>query len=252
MTSAETILDLMEKGLRTSLSFENRGLDRYLIHTGYRLYDGDELHIVLKKDSGEWILSDEGHTMMWLSYEDYNLTDSRTSTLNKTLASNCAELVDGRIIIRCEGREPSACLQSMVQALLQTADLIYLNKQTIRSTYQEDVRSMLTEQLGELCKFNERIVKGNEEYVIDAVIDAKCPIYVFFVSNRERCKDALVTMLSLGLRYNMEFVSLAFMDDSVDIKVEDRRKIVNQTDKIFFGTPKEAVGRYFHKMGISA
>ena len=46
------------------------GLDRYRVLTPFRFDDGDHLAIVLKRDGDEWILSDEAHTYMHLTYEN--------------------------------------------------------------------------------------------------------------------------------------------------------------------------------------
>ena len=44
------------------------GIDRYYISTPFTFEDGDELVIILKKEKDKWILTDEGHTFMHLSY----------------------------------------------------------------------------------------------------------------------------------------------------------------------------------------
>lgn len=42
--------------------------DRYRIETLFVLPDGDHVTLILKKDGDDWILSDEGATLMRLSY----------------------------------------------------------------------------------------------------------------------------------------------------------------------------------------
>ena len=44
------------------------GKDRFLVFTPFHFNDGDQLVIVLKKMGGRWVLSDEAHTYMHLSY----------------------------------------------------------------------------------------------------------------------------------------------------------------------------------------
>ncbi len=119
MISAETILDSMNHGQR-NITFKRLDTNRYLIGTGCCFPDGDELHIVLKRDGRDWILSDEGYTMMWMSYEG---RDS-IAVLDDALCINGAELSDGRIIVRLVDRSVSDCLQSMIRVLSQAADLL--------------------------------------------------------------------------------------------------------------------------------
>ena len=53
------------------------------------LDDGDELHIVLKITDDDIVITDEGHTMMWLSYEDFKFTPTRESMFRKIISQNC-------------------------------------------------------------------------------------------------------------------------------------------------------------------
>jgi hypothetical protein len=118
------MLESIRKSLCSGVDIEERGMDRYVIHTDHTYPDGDELRIILKKQDGQWMLTDEGHTMMWLSYEepDHN-SASRNNFMLRTPASNHAELIDGRICIKFEQNEVRGAIHSMIQALIQTADL---------------------------------------------------------------------------------------------------------------------------------
>lgn len=52
---------------RVSITLE--GTDRFRVFTPFILDDGDHLSIVLKREHGAWVLSDEGHTLMRLIYD---------------------------------------------------------------------------------------------------------------------------------------------------------------------------------------
>ena len=38
----------MKASIYSNISFETRGIDRFLIHTGFDFPDGDEINIILK------------------------------------------------------------------------------------------------------------------------------------------------------------------------------------------------------------
>lgn len=122
-------IDLMAGSLRSGLcsrvSLEPRGVDRYLIHTGLTFPDGDELHLVLKEKDGRWVITDEAHTLMWLSYEGLDISGTCWDVLDTALSSNSVSFDDGRMYIDCTGRDAGQCLVSMVRAVLRTADLLY-------------------------------------------------------------------------------------------------------------------------------
>ncbi|NLL94617.1 MAG: DUF1828 domain-containing protein [Thermoplasmatales archaeon] len=237
MAEIEKMMETMKESIRTGVSFEARGIGTYLVHTGFTYPDGDELHIVLREKNGEWVLTDDGHTMMWLSYEDFNLTETRSAALGRTLASNHAEMTDGRIRIPLGDRDPGAVLKSFIQALLQTADLLYLDRQNVRGTFSEDVKDLFRETFGEGCEFDKKISNGGETYDVDVYVPGNLPILVFAVANQERCINAAYAILALTVEKKEGFASLAIVDTSANIRAEDRNRIANRSDKIFFDVP---------------
>ena len=53
----------------SKLRIDAEGVDRFRVSTPFRFDDGDHLVVVLKREAGHWILSDEGHTYMHLTYD---------------------------------------------------------------------------------------------------------------------------------------------------------------------------------------
>ncbi len=52
-----------------SVTVEAAGRERYRVFTPFHFNDGDHLVMVLRRENGHWLLSDEGHTYMHLTYE---------------------------------------------------------------------------------------------------------------------------------------------------------------------------------------
>ena len=50
------------------ISLLKEGIVRYRVFTPFRFDDGDNISILLKKENGKWALTDEGHTIMHLTY----------------------------------------------------------------------------------------------------------------------------------------------------------------------------------------
>lgn len=117
-------INTIKKIICSSYNFEEYGIDSYLVHTGYTYHDGDELHIVIKSEGDRIKITDEGHTLMWLSYEEYNMTPSRKDQYQRILSENNTLDDRGRIyVIYDDIKETSAYLKSIIQTLLQVADL---------------------------------------------------------------------------------------------------------------------------------
>ena len=60
--------DFIDK-VSTKVRLSADGEERFRVLTPFHFDDGDQLVIVLKKVSGRWILTDEAHTYMHLTYD---------------------------------------------------------------------------------------------------------------------------------------------------------------------------------------
>ncbi len=113
---------LFKKSVCERLGLEDLGGGDYLVHTDKYFDDGDEPHIVLRTEGG-MSLSDEGHTVMWLSYDNYDLTPARGRILNRIAAQNNVHFEDGRITVSVKTPDDlGSSLSSMVQAIMQVAE----------------------------------------------------------------------------------------------------------------------------------
>ena len=138
---AAAIIGNLREGIRSELEAEERTVNGFMIHTGFTYPDGDELHIIMSEHEGGWRFSDEGHTMMWLSYGDFNLTDSRRSMLDRTLKGNGVSMDRGELYIGFDADTVCVALRSMIQAEIQVADLLYLDKEILRNTSAKGAQS---------------------------------------------------------------------------------------------------------------
>ena len=119
----------IERSFREEVSNDVRlvaeGADRYLVFTPFYFDDGDHLTILLKRDGTRWVLSDEAHTLMRLSfdidYEELEQGSSRKSIV-ATLADFQIEDRDGELILDLTGKQYGVALRSYVQALLAIAE----------------------------------------------------------------------------------------------------------------------------------
>lgn len=73
------------------LKISTEGVDRVRVFTPFMFEDVDHLAIVLKREHGEWILSDEGHTYMYLTY-DLDEKDLQRGTRQKIIINALSAL----------------------------------------------------------------------------------------------------------------------------------------------------------------
>ena len=67
--SIETIEQDFHKKVSAQVRLAAEGLGRFRVFTPFLFEDGDHLAIVLRQEGSRWILSDEAHTYMHLTYD---------------------------------------------------------------------------------------------------------------------------------------------------------------------------------------
>lgn len=86
--------------------------------------DGDHLAIVLRKESGRWTLTDEGHTYMHLTYdleEKDLLRGTRQKIIRNAPAAFSVDDRDGELVLPIDDERYGDALFSFVEALLSDA-----------------------------------------------------------------------------------------------------------------------------------
>ena len=117
--------DKIERDFRDKVSDEVRlfaeGTGRYQVFTPFCFNDGDHLAIVLKQKGSRWVLSDEAHTYMRLSFdmdEQALLSGPRQQIIVDALAKFQVEDRDGELVLDLSGGQYGDALYSFIQALL--------------------------------------------------------------------------------------------------------------------------------------
>ena len=117
--------DFHEK-VSTKIRLVAEGMDRYRVFTPFLFEDGDHLAIVLKKTDTRWVLSDEAHTYMHLTY-DLDEKDlqhgTRQKIISNVLSTFRIEDREGELVLEVQDERYGDALFSFVQALLKIADV---------------------------------------------------------------------------------------------------------------------------------
>jgi len=108
------------------INIKLEGINRYRVFAPFVFNDGDNLSIIIKKGKGKWILSDEGHTYMHLTY-DLDEKDLQRGTRQKNIANALSVFNvqdrEGELIVPIEDDSYGDAFFKFVQALLKIGDL---------------------------------------------------------------------------------------------------------------------------------
>ena len=180
------------------------GKDRFLVFTPFHFNDGDQLVIVLKKMDGRWVLSDEAHTYIHLSYYmDVQKLHSgnRQKLILKALSMFQVEDYDGELIIDVSDGCYGEALYDFVQALLKIIDVTYLSRETVRSTFIDDFQAFLYQKVeSRRMTFNWQHPTNDPDgiYKVDCRINGKVPpLFVFALNSDTKTQAAALTLHQL-------------------------------------------------------
>lgn len=208
-----------------------------LVHTSMYYDDGDELHIVLKQEGDGFVFTDEGHTMIWLSYSDYEFTPTRLDLMEKILSQNGSCFENGCILIRFgTPSEAGYALSSITEAIIQVADLVRLSRTGVIDTFIDDVVSGLrTSNISEVCRFEKSIqADGRRTTRADIFIDAPRPILLFCVDSALKAKDAIIGIM-VAKESDTACLTVAVIDEKADIPRDDLDVLTDRADKSIMG-----------------
>ena len=143
--SIESIEQDLRRKVSSTIRVSGEGIDRFRVFTPFLFDDGDHLVIVLKKEGTRWVLSDEAHTYMHLTYdiEEKDLhRGTRQKTISNALSRFGIEDQEGELVLEVPEERYGDALYSFVQGLLKITGVSFLSRERDVSTLPAQPRSV--------------------------------------------------------------------------------------------------------------
>ena len=238
MSEQAVVLDFQRK-VSEKIRLVSEGIDRYRVFTPFMFEDGDHLAIVLRKDDGQWTLSDEGHTYMHLTY-DLDEKDLRKGTrerlINNALSAFSVNDREGELLLSIDDERYGDSLYSFVQALLKISDVSYLSRERARSTFLDDFRTFMEEKVQESRRVFDWFDAGHDpekKYTVDCRVNGMArPLFIYALPNDDKVRDANISLQQFE-RWGLNFGSLAIFDDQEQINRRVLARFSDVSDKQF-------------------
>ena len=229
------------------------GEERFRVLTPFQFEDGDQLVIVLKKDGGRWILSDEAHTYMHLTYDiDEKLlhTGTRRKIISNALSMFEVEERNGELILDVSDARYGDALYDFVQALLKITDVTYLSREQVQSTFMEDFRALLREKVVPATRmafdWRDRVRDPRGNYKVDCLISGMPhPLLVYALANDSKARDATIALHQFK-EWGVSFSSMGIVKDekATSRKVLTRFRDVCEECFVNMDKSYERIGQY--------
>lgn len=223
----------------SEISIVPEGTSRFRVLTPFLFDDGDCLGIVLKQENGGWLFSDEGHTLMHLTYgiDEKDLQrGSRQKIIANTLETFHLKDKQGELTMNIPGERFGDGLFDFAQALLKISDVTYLNRERVKSTFMEDFRELLTSAVPDnRRKFNwhdpSLDPKGN--YQVDCYINGmEVPLFIYALNNDDKARDVTVYLHQFE-NWHVPFKALGIFENQEEINRKVLARFSDICDKQF-------------------
>lgn len=251
MTPEAVERDFREK-VCDKLRLASEGLDRYRVFTPFQFEDGDHLAIVFKREGSTWVLSDEGHTYMHLTYEldERDLhKGTREKIITNALSVFAVEDREGELVLRIEDEHYGNALYNFIQALLKITDVSYLSRERVRSAFLEDFRTLMQETVPESRRafdWYDPTRDPDAKYSVDCRINSMTrPLFVFAIQNDDKARDTTIALHQFE-KLGLAFRSLAVFEDQEEINRRVLARFSDVGEKLFssLGANRERIVQY--------
>lgn len=202
---------------------EPAGRSRYRVFTPFHFDDGDHLVMVLRRQNGHWLLSDEGHTYMHLTYDldEKSLHQgTRQEIITNALSAFSVDDVGGELQTEITDERYGEALFDFIQAILRINDVTYLSRERVKSTFMDDFRAFIDQHVPasrRVFDWHHPQYDPEGTYPVDCHINGMTrPLLVFALPNDNKTRDANIALHQYE-RWGLEFRSLSIFENQEEI-----------------------------------
>jgi hypothetical protein len=195
------IQDSISSTISSEIRLKAEGNNRYVVFTPFRFDDGDSFVIILKKVGDNWFYTDEGNTLMHLSYypENSNLRSGEKGKVIQEAVSEF-ETIDkqGEFLIKVEGDNFGSALFSFIQFLSRVSDITLLQRERVHRAFISDFKSFIELEVPtERATFGwyDKAKDPKKLYKVDCKVEGeRSPIFIFALQSESKVKDSIIAI----------------------------------------------------------
>lgn len=224
--------ELLCKRLCEEVKVEVRPDGALMVKTHFEFPDGDSFPLHLSEAaSGGLRLSDQGHTLMHISYEhdiDSFMDGTRGALLEQVMDEAGLDWDGGAFCLNTAHEQLPEAIFNFGQALTRVYDLTLLSRAHVSSTFYDDLTEFLFRWVDEakVHRDHQPNVPNAEMYPVDYMIEngSGVPLFLYGIPNRDKARLTTI-MLGYFRRHGVEFESLLVFADQPAIPRKDLARL---------------------------
>jgi hypothetical protein len=196
---ADRLTPSISAALAQDVSLRNLGEREAQVKVPFYLPDGDGLAIYVRQVGDTFEITDKAYTLQNLSYHvdiDRLEDGPRAALFEKIRARHAVEDREGELVTTAASTsDVGRAVFNFVHALLQVADLRFLEREIVRSTFRHDFEHLVSEHFPAAVKdYTDPEHDRDGKYPVDFLLNGVArPIAVFGVQTEAAALKAVVT-----------------------------------------------------------
>lgn len=214
-----SLAQTIKQQIASTIEVIPEGRDRYTILTPLSFDDGDALPITLKRERDDWWLSDEGGSLMHLSYEvdEQDLRKGpRREIIDRTVEAFSMENRRGELRLRINGQGYGPAICDFLHALVKIDDIRFLSRERARSAFFTDFQHLIETKVPESRRqadWHHPLHDPKGHYPVDYRVNGRSrPLFLFALPSVARINVATISVLKLKL-WNVPGEPVGIFDD---------------------------------------
>ena len=256
----DSLAKLLCERLCEEVQVKERPDGTLMIRSSFAFPDGDRFPIRLSEaPAGGLRLSDQGHTLMHMSYEhevDSFMDGPRGMLLERIMGETGLTWDQGAFCFDTAPERLSESLFAFGQALTRIYDLTLFSRAHVASTFYDDLKKSLLELVAEnkIHQNYQPPVPNAEAYPVDFMLQGKNGMELFLYGILNRDKARLTTiMLAHFHRHEAKFASLLVFKDQEEIPRRDLARLSDVGGDMVSRLDPDILGRKLrHHLGSAA
>ena len=231
---------LLQKQFGANIGVEEVKPNVFRVYAPFFHEDGDMLSIYLDLSSDKMLIRDFGNALMRMAYTFDFESENKRRILNDIVKSYNGMLVNDEILMSVNESSLAMTVYHFSQLIAKASNIDILQRELVKSLFFEYLNDFVDTELVEYEVVKKYEIAKNyapssdKSLVVDYVIKAQRPIYMFGVNGDSRASKTIISCLSFQ-REKIPFRSLVIHEDinSNNLSGFNRQQITNAADKQF-------------------